>query len=105
MTKCHLNKSYYSMGKQKVHSYCTIGVHFLLPHTVRVRVRTLSGGGCPFCFKIRFSFFLFISTIQIIFRSIHKFITKCLKTQDLLNHAKKDLTLPGIEPGTVCVSV
>ena len=24
----------YSMGKQKVHSYHTVGVHFLLPHTV-----------------------------------------------------------------------
>ena len=26
----------YSMGKQKVHSYHTVGVHFLLPHTVKV---------------------------------------------------------------------
>ena len=25
----------YSMGKQKVHSYHTVGVHFLLPHTVQ----------------------------------------------------------------------
>ena len=26
--------SHYSMGKQKVHSYSMVGVHFLLPHTV-----------------------------------------------------------------------